>query len=233
MAIWKLRAAHYLNVPGTRYIRSEIDGETGEAIQHIFEVPRLLDPEDTRVHTPRGSGQILVANAAGKKANPSAWLFIGQPGPDMDPMDEEAEAISAKYRATWINPMDSLPEVDQGVAMAAAIGKALAEQLAGLAIGAKPAAAGSAEFDALQARIKELEEQLAAAPRADDGLTPETQPILTDEPELDLGPSVAEDGDLTPEELAAAGLTEQPKVLSAAEIAAMNKGGTQPAGRRR
>lgn len=233
MAIWKLRAAHYLNVPGTRYIRSEIDNDTGEAIQHIFEVPRLLDPEDARVHTPRGSGQILVANAAGKKLNPSAWLFIGQPGPDMDPMDEEAEAISAKYRATWINPMDSLPEVDQGVAMAAAIGKALAEQLAGLAIGAKPATAGTAEFDALQARVRELEAELATKAGPNDGLTPETQPIPADEPELDLGPSIAEDGDLTPEELASVGLTEQPKVLSAAEIAAMNKPEASPAGRRR
>lgn len=241
MAIWRLRAPHYLNIPGTKYIRQETDLQTGEAVYHTFDVPRLLDPEDKKRSANSEDGGCLVTNkAADKRLNKRLWLFVGSPTPDMEPEDEEAEAISASLRPQWTMPLDGDLTIDPTVTMAAAIGRALADQLSTLQMGgvARPQggdegmAALMAKVEALTNEVMRLKSGEAVAVVED--LRPEDQPIpeTDDEPELAL--SEADDGALSPEELASVGLKEQPSVLSAADIAAMQK---QPApaaaGRRR
>ena len=43
------------------------------------------------------------------KGNPSDYVFEGDPYPDMDPLDEEAEVISESLQEKWRHPIDTLP----------------------------------------------------------------------------------------------------------------------------
>lgn len=106
MARWRLTASHYLNVPGTEWEQKEIDRTTGRQARKIYKVPRLLDPEEpSDLNYP---GELIVAHE-GKGAQPRDYIFIGPPTPDMEPLDDEAKAISANLAKTWKHPVDSLP----------------------------------------------------------------------------------------------------------------------------
>lgn len=106
MARWRLINAHYLNVPGTEWEYKEIDQTTGRQGRKVFTVPLYMDPRDPADHN--YPGQIIVTNAASKEW-PRDIIFLGDPTPDMEPLDEEAEAITAKLREVWEHPIESLP----------------------------------------------------------------------------------------------------------------------------
>lgn len=108
MARWRLTQPHYLNtVPPTKYRYEETDRDSGERNVQEYEVPRLLDPASPR--DCRTAGDCVVSNGTG--AVRGDWTFTGEPTPDMEPLDAEAEKISEKLQAKWKAPMseDAFP----------------------------------------------------------------------------------------------------------------------------
>jgi hypothetical protein len=107
MARWRLKSAHYLNVPGATFEVRETSRETGkQAIKH-FPVHTYLNPDDPSDHN--YPGEIIVADKA-NKAFPRDIVMAQPPTMEMEPIDEEAEKISAQWEKKWANhPIDSLP----------------------------------------------------------------------------------------------------------------------------
>lgn len=114
MARWRLTEAHYLNVPGTVWEFSETDRTTGKQKRTQFPVPTLLnpaEPSDWNYKTTGMNGQVvdgeIIVCYAGK-GQPRDIEFLGEPTPSMEPLDEEAEAISGKFTEKWKHPTDSV-----------------------------------------------------------------------------------------------------------------------------
>lgn len=104
MARYRLREAHYLQVPGTEWEQKETDQASGRQVRKVYPVPLLLDPKNTAdCNYP---GEVIVANKPSRE-HPRDIIFTGPPTPDMEPLDEEAEAELAKRN--WVHPIDSLP----------------------------------------------------------------------------------------------------------------------------
>lgn len=105
MARWKLMVAHYLNVEGEEWEYTENDRKTGRPKRYKFPVPRHLDPRDpscwTNAWGPKDNeeGEILVCYKG--KGEASDIVFIGDPTPDMLPVDDEAREISASFEHKW------------------------------------------------------------------------------------------------------------------------------------
>ena len=105
MARWKLANAHYINTPGTEWEYQETDRKTGRPIRKKFLVPQLLDPNDPTCWTNRwgsadnADGEIIVCHEG--KGNDNDQVFMGDPSPDMIPLDDEAKAISASFEKVW------------------------------------------------------------------------------------------------------------------------------------
>lgn len=102
MARWKLLQPHYLNVPGTEWEYKETDRTTGRQARKVFQVPLFLHPDDPADQN--YPGEIIV----GYKPQGRDIVFVGPPTPDMEPLDEEAQAISDRERPKWKHPIDSL-----------------------------------------------------------------------------------------------------------------------------
>lgn len=111
MARWRLMTPHYLNIidpdsgEPTEWVYAETDRTTGKARRKVYHVPQLLDPKDP---TQLNFGDDIVVCQEGK-GEPKDIIFFGEPTPDMEPMDEEAETISASLQAKWLHPIDTLP----------------------------------------------------------------------------------------------------------------------------
>lgn len=105
MARWKLSCPHYINTPGTEWEYQETDRKTGRPIRKKFPVPQLLDPADPTCWTNRwgsadnADGEIIVCHEG--KGESSDQIFLGDPSPDMIPVDDEAKAISASFAKVW------------------------------------------------------------------------------------------------------------------------------------
>ena len=107
MARWKLACNHYIRtVKPTKWRYTETDQSTGETIEKEYDVPRLLDIKDPKCWSKRWGpdahfmeGEVIVCQPG--KGQPGDWEFLGDPTPDMIPLDEEAEAISATYTDRW------------------------------------------------------------------------------------------------------------------------------------
>lgn len=106
MARWRLTESHYLNCPNTNWRRTEISND-GEAVEHNYNVPRLLDINDPRCHTDKANQLVIVCYEG--KGQPGDRVFVGDPTPGMQPLDEEARAISAEFEGRWQHPIESLP----------------------------------------------------------------------------------------------------------------------------
>jgi len=116
MARWKLNGKHYLNVPGTEWEYEETTN-TGKRHRQRLPVPLYLDPDDREYQN--NDGDIIVSYAA--TAQKGDVIFVGLPTQDMEALDEEAEAITAKLRELWINPIESLPTTTQSLMPAPAV----------------------------------------------------------------------------------------------------------------
>ena len=105
MARWKLINSHYLNVPGEKWEYKELDRNTGRERRIQIDVPRLLDPNDPGCWTNRwgnkdnADGEIVVCHAG--KGDSHDIIFIGDPTPDMIPVDDEAKEISNSFAEHW------------------------------------------------------------------------------------------------------------------------------------
>ena len=108
MARWRLTAKHYINATRhgerTQWMREETNRDTGRVNRMLFDVPVYLDPDDPRDQN--YPGEIIVAYEKG--AQPRDLILSGEPTPDMEPVDEEAQKISDATRPKWKHPIDSL-----------------------------------------------------------------------------------------------------------------------------
>lgn len=105
MARWKLMTPHYLNVEGETWEYTENDPKTGRPKRVQFPVPRLLDIRDPSCWTNRWGnkdnemGEIIVCHSG--KGGDNDITFIGDPTPDMLPLDDEAKELSASFEKKW------------------------------------------------------------------------------------------------------------------------------------
>lgn len=160
MARWKLINAHYLNVPGTEWEQRETDAQTGKSARKVYLVPLLLDPNNLADQTPPKSGETIVAHADGKHER---WdvIFEGPPTPEMEPLDEEAEAITEACRPSWVHPVETLnangPQYDQQtLQMMESFAKAIGEQFNAAMANKSMANVSQEEFDTMKKQLAAL-----------------------------------------------------------------------------
>lgn len=111
---WSLRNAHYLKVPelpdGTKieWEHKETSRESGRTVRKLYAVPMLLDPRDPAdCNYP---GEVIVAHAVDGAHNlRQDIIFLGEPTPEMEPLNEAAQAISDSLRSKWEHPIETLP----------------------------------------------------------------------------------------------------------------------------
>jgi len=116
MARWKLICAHHIYTdPPTEWMYQEIDRSTGRQKQKKHVVPRYLNPleqsdwtENYRDATGAIVDGITVVCHVGK-GHPSDIQFLGEPTPDMDPLDDEAREISKSLEAKHRRPAEAIP----------------------------------------------------------------------------------------------------------------------------
>jgi hypothetical protein len=115
MARWLLREPHYLNVPGTVWEQQETDRESGKQKRRAYPVPMHLNPNDPAdwnykptgtMHIIQGGsafteGAIIVCHKG--KGEARDIVFVGDPTPGMEPIDDEAKEISAGFASLWKN----------------------------------------------------------------------------------------------------------------------------------
>lgn len=169
MARWRLMTPHYLNIidPDSgeppEWVYAETDRTTGKARRKVYHVPQLLDPKDP---TQLNFGDDIVVCQEGKGL-PKDIIFFGEPTPDMEPMDEEAEAISASLMHKWTHPIDTLP-INGGMN---AQEQAFMEQMMKAFAGAVPQQNTSVS----QAQYDELKREMEALKAAMSGNTTASQ----------------------------------------------------------
>lgn len=100
---WRLRCQHYLNVPNTVWEHNETNRETGKAARKQFPVPALLETDTIVYRLDEG------ATAPRNAEREGLVEFLGEPTPDMEPWNEEAEVISESFAKKWEHPIDTLP----------------------------------------------------------------------------------------------------------------------------
>lgn len=116
MARWKLKCSHYL-ITATPAVweQKEIDRGSGKEVRKKYQVPALFDindPSHWNVQYRGHNGQVVdgdIVVCDGADPQPGDIIFVGQPTPDMEPLDEAAEKKSAEYASKWNHPIDSLP----------------------------------------------------------------------------------------------------------------------------
>lgn len=113
MARWRLINPHYLNtVDPTEWEYTENDRKTGRPRRTKFIVPRYLDPNDPSDWTnswgqkDNAEGEVVVCHAS--KGEDRDIEFIGNPTPEMTPLDDEAKAISASFADLWTYKPDGM-----------------------------------------------------------------------------------------------------------------------------
>lgn len=122
MARWKLMVSAYLNtVTSVEWEYNETDRSTGRPKRMRVQVPRLLDIRDpgdwtntwksgTNMATSKLSdeeGEIILCHEG--KGSRGDIEFIGDPTPDMVPVDDEAREISARFEDHWRYKPDGGP----------------------------------------------------------------------------------------------------------------------------
>lgn len=178
MARWRLTAPHYLNVPGTEWEQRELNTTTGKQARKVYAVPLHLDPSNPSDQTPPGSGDIFVCHEG--KGQGRDIVFIGPPTPDMEPLDDEARAITAEWAKKWNHPIESLganaPDGGFGALLVDRFERQI-EQL--LKVGsAQPAQAVSAGMVS-EERFKALEDQIAALMAQNAELQAQLKPTIS------------------------------------------------------
>jgi hypothetical protein len=151
---------HYLNVlrlaDGTEgeWVHEETNRTTGRMARKTYKVPCLLDTNNPQDYNDP-EGIIVCFPDKGERTD---IAFVGNPTPDMEPLDDEAEEISAKMRDKWDHPIDSLP-ANGGMNDRE---MKFMEQLMKAVGGGQAVAVPNAEMAELKAQIAKLTEALAA-----------------------------------------------------------------------
>ena len=167
---WRLTAPHYLNIPvhpdgtKTQWEHTETDRTTGRAARTQYTVPLMLDNRVPSDFNYPEDGDIIVAlKVDGASFHRRDYIFTGDPTPDMEPLNDEAQAITDSLRTKWEHPINSLP-ANGGMnqqetlfmeAMMKAFAGAQAQQVV------PNASVPKAEYDALKERLERLEAAIA------------------------------------------------------------------------
>lgn len=161
MARWMLKNKHYLPVIGTEWEHKETDRDTGKQIRKVFPVPMFLDPDSPEDYTHRELNAIIVCHVG--KGDRRDLAFEGDPTPDMEPLDDEAKAISDRVSKNWVQPMSdqALPGVG---GYSAALQQDFMKEIAAIMAGGQPRSPISAGVDPEAfAKLQKQVEELAAA----------------------------------------------------------------------
>lgn len=157
-------SAHYLTVPGTHWEQNETDRNTGKSNRKVHNVGLLLNPDDA-ADCDR-NGEIIVYSAVeGGRGPKFGHEFLGEPTPEMEPINDEAQTISDSLRAKWEKPFDSFQTAADGdfsTRLLAGIEKALnkASQNTGDVPGAT--VVPITEYNALKDQMAEMQKQMDA-----------------------------------------------------------------------
>lgn len=169
---WRLITGHYLTVPelpdGTmvEWEHKETNRANGRTVRKLYAVPILLDPNDPADHN--HPGEIIVAHAVeGARNDRHDYIFTGDPTPDMECLNDEAQAISDSLREKWTHPIDTLP-VNGGMnnqerAFMENMMANFAKQI-GASLPTANASVPAAELESLKAELAELRALIAAKP---------------------------------------------------------------------
>lgn len=167
---WRLTEPHYLTVPvlpdGTRveWEHKETARESGRAIRKLYPVPMLLDPKDPADYN--YPGEIIVCHdVEGARGVRGDYIFEGNPTPGMEPLNDEAEVITASLRQRWEHPIDSMPANGgmnaQEQAFMATMMAEFAKQV-GASLPQATTTVPREQYDELKDRVAKLEALLAA-----------------------------------------------------------------------
>ncbi|HSW91829.1 MAG TPA: hypothetical protein VLG09_04240 [Candidatus Saccharimonadales bacterium] len=161
MARFALKDKHYLNVPGTIWEQKETNQQTGKQHRMDYPVGLYLDPSDPSDWNYPMTRQIVVTT---KRSNqyPGDILFVGPPTFDMEPLDEEAEAMIAELGKKR-DPFSELPAT-VGETFSERMLKLLEERLTTAQIVAP--SGESDRISTLEAKIEELTKLLSASQEA-------------------------------------------------------------------
>lgn len=167
---WRLTSAHYLNVPtlpdGTRveWEHKETNMMNGRSVRKLHSVPMLLNPNDAADHN--YPGEIIVTHLIEGARIPSQdYIFTGDPTPEMEPLNDEAQEITDRLRAKW----DAPPMSEEGLARAGVLNGAEQRFLDAMTkafSGVMPQANQSVpkeQYDALLERVTALESKTASS----------------------------------------------------------------------
>jgi hypothetical protein len=168
---WRLITGHYLQVPelpdGTKveWEHKETNRANGRSVRKLYEVPILLDPNDPADHN--YPGEIIVAHAGeGLRNDRNDYIFVGDPTPDMEALNDAAEEISLSLKEKWAHPINSLPA---NGGMNEAESAFMAKMMEAFAKVTTPpqvnTAVESKEMAELKERLAKLEALLAAQPK--------------------------------------------------------------------
>ncbi len=155
MARWRLLNAHYLRVPGNQWEYKETDRSSGKQIRRAFDIPQLLNPNDPSDWNYKNGdeGEIIVANRESDDHTRDI-IFLGEPTPDMEPLDDEARKISAGFADKWKYQADPLsPSYSQSLV------DGFHKEME--AVQAKQAAMPSADVAALTAAVTQMAQMQA------------------------------------------------------------------------
>ncbi len=110
MARWKVTAKHYLHAEQygqpTEWERQETNQDTGRMFRKTYKVPMYIDPEDPQCVN-KHEGFCVVSRKGTEK--PGDIVFFGPPTPDMEPLDDGAQAETDAEKHKWVDPINSLP----------------------------------------------------------------------------------------------------------------------------
>jgi len=103
MARWRLTEPHYIYTdPDTVWERIETDTETGRQIRKQYVVPAYFHHEIEADWTDKVEKAVFVCD--GNNCQKRDIVFKGDPTPGMMPVDDEAKAITDKFKHKWNIP---------------------------------------------------------------------------------------------------------------------------------
>jgi len=163
---WRLRTAHYLNVPNTEYIHTEVSRDTGRQNRKSFQVPRLIDPTDPNDCNRDGDCIVYNLVEGATKMPRFAIQFIGDPTPEMEPLNDEAQALSDNFKEKWAKRFTSFElagEVGEEYFqnLTRAIEKAI-DKGGGRVTEPNQPVVSLEQFNALQTQLTKLQAQITA-----------------------------------------------------------------------
>ena len=154
MARWKLQEAHYLfgrppDLDEVEWEYKETDRVNGRERRKRFKVPFYFDAE-------------TIVCLEGKGL-PTDSIFEGTPTPAMEPLDEEAKALSATHAGSWQHPIESLPGQGFTASLLGSLEKQVAELASKMPHPSPVVASGVSkeEFEALKEQLAQLMAQNA------------------------------------------------------------------------